>query len=115
MSFGQAVSACFGKYVTFSGRAIRSEYWYWALFLLIVGLILGAIDWTLPYHFLLAFFDLATILPGLAVMVRRLHDLDRSGWWWLILFVPLVGPILLIVWMCTRGTPGPNRFGPASA
>jgi uncharacterized membrane protein YhaH (DUF805 family) len=85
------------------------------LFLLIVGVVFGAIDWMLSYHVLLTLFDLATILPGVAVMVRRLHDIDRSGWWWLIAFIPLVGAILLIVWLCTRGTPGPNRFGPATA
>jgi hypothetical protein len=52
------------------------------------------------------------LLPGIAVGVRRLHDVDRSGWWLLLAFIPLVGTIILIVWFCTRGTPGPNRFGP---
>jgi uncharacterized membrane protein YhaH (DUF805 family) len=115
MSFGQAVSTCFGNYATFSGRAVRSEYWYWALFLSIFGLILGVIDLMLPYRILLTVFNLATVLPGLAVTVRRLHDTDRSGWWWFIAFIPLIGTILLFVWLCTRGTPGPNRFGLVSA
>ena len=57
-------------------------------------------------------FSLVVLLPGIAVGVRRLHDLDRIGWWLLLAFVPLVGTIILIVWFCTRGTPGPNRFGP---
>jgi uncharacterized membrane protein YhaH (DUF805 family) len=85
------------------------------LFIVIVGLVVGIIDWALPYRILLALFDLATLLPGLAVMFRRLHDTDRSAWWWLIAFVPLVGAILLIVWLCQRGTDGPNRFGLAPA
>jgi uncharacterized membrane protein YhaH (DUF805 family) len=54
---------------------------------------------------------LAVLLPGIAVSIRRLHDTDRSGWWLLIVLVPLVGAILLIVWYCTEGTRGPNRFG----
>jgi uncharacterized membrane protein YhaH (DUF805 family) len=115
MSFTQAVSSCFDKYARFGGRAMRSEYWYWALFLAVASLVILAIVWMLPYHFLLAVFDVVTILPGLAVMVRRLHDIDRSGWWWLIMLVPAVGVILLIVWLCTRGSEGPNRFGPATA
>jgi uncharacterized membrane protein YhaH (DUF805 family) len=57
-------------------------------------------------------FSLATLLPGLAVAVRRLHDLDSSGWWILLFLIPLVGAIILIVWFCTKGTDGPNRFGP---
>jgi uncharacterized membrane protein YhaH (DUF805 family) len=57
-------------------------------------------------------YTLGFILPYLAVTVRRLHDLDKSGWWWLIGFIPLVGAIILLVWFCQRGTVGPNRFGP---
>jgi uncharacterized membrane protein YhaH (DUF805 family) len=57
-------------------------------------------------------FGLATLLPGLAVSVRRLHDTNRSGWWILLWFIPLIGIIVLIVWWVQQGTPGPNRFGP---
>ena len=90
MNFGQAVSSCFANYVTFSGRASRSEYWYWCLFLLVGGLcasiadrlILNDIE-TQPINLI---FTLATFLPGLDVSVRRLHDVNRSGWWLLIMF-----------------------------
>jgi uncharacterized membrane protein YhaH (DUF805 family) len=56
-------------------------------------------------------FNLAVLLPGIAIGVRRLHDLDRSGWWLLIFLIPLIGPIILLIWFCTKGTEGPNRFG----
>ncbi|HEY2532705.1 MAG TPA: DUF805 domain-containing protein [Xanthobacteraceae bacterium] len=57
-------------------------------------------------------FTLATFLPGLSLAVRRLHDLDRSGWWCLVFLIPLIGVIILIIWFCSKGTDGPNRFGP---
>jgi uncharacterized membrane protein YhaH (DUF805 family) len=115
MTFGQAVNACFSKYVTFSGRAGRSEYWYWVLFTAIAAVVLLIIDRALPHHVLQPAFEVATFLPGLAVLIRRLHDIDRNGWWWLIAFIPLVGVIVLLVWLCRGGSPGPNRFGPATA
>jgi uncharacterized membrane protein YhaH (DUF805 family) len=115
MSFGQAVSTCFSKYVTFAGRARRPEYWYWVLFAIVASIVLAIIDLALPFNVLTLAFDVATLLPGLAVLVRRLHDTDHSGWWWLIGLIPVIGWILLLVWVCTRGTDGPNRFGPAPA
>ncbi len=57
-------------------------------------------------------FGLATFLPSIAIGVRRLHDLDRSGWWLLLVFIPLIGAIVLLIWYCAKGTAGPNRFGP---
>jgi uncharacterized membrane protein YhaH (DUF805 family) len=115
MSFGQAISTCFSKYVMFSGRAGRPEYWYWVLFVLVASIVLSIIDRVLPFGLLRLLFALATILPGIAVGCRRLHDVDRSAWWLLIAFVPVVGAILLIVWACQRGTTGPNQFGTAAA
>jgi uncharacterized membrane protein YhaH (DUF805 family) len=115
MSFGQAVGTCFSNYATFSGRATRPEYWYWVLFSIVASVVLAIIDLALPYNVLQLAFDVATLLPGLAVLIRRLHDVDRSGWWWLIVLIPIIGWILLIVWACTRGTDGPNRFGPPPA
>jgi uncharacterized membrane protein YhaH (DUF805 family) len=111
MTFGQAVSTGFSKYATFGGRAGRSEYWYWVLFNLVAAVVLAIIDLALPYRVLELAFDVATFLPSLAVMIRRLHDTDHSGWWWLIALLPLIGWIVLIVWLCRRGTDGPNRFG----
>src|SRR5271155_5587853 len=112
MNFVQAISSGFSNYVKFSDRALRSEYWYWVLFsflgILITAIIDGALGITLTYPL----FGLATFLPSLAAAVRRLHDIDRSGWWILLVLIPLVGSIVLIIWHCTKGTAGANRFGP---
>jgi uncharacterized membrane protein YhaH (DUF805 family) len=107
MTLFQAVEACFKKYVQFSGRSPRSEYWYWVLFTFVVGIVLSFI-----YEPLYWAFGLATFLPGLAVSVRRLHDVDRSGWWLLLIFVPLIGLIVLLIWACTKSQDETNRFGP---
>lgn len=106
MNMFQAVSACFSQYATFSGRARRAEYWWFFLFNLLIATILAAMSETVS-----GLFSLATLLPALAVSVRRLHDIDRSGWWLLLIFVPLIGPIVLLVWSLTKGATGPNRFG----
>jgi len=83
--FGEAISVGFSKYVDFSGRASRSEFWYWTLFTVIASFITGMIDGLFfPYNDVMPFnslFSLAVLLPGLAVAFRRLHDIDRSGWW----------------------------------
>ena len=110
MSLDEAVKSCLSKYATFRGRATRSEFWYWQLSFVVVGLIVGAVSWASSHGFLLSVFDLVTLLPGLAVLFRRLHDTDRCGWWWLIGLVPVVGPILLIVWLYRAGTIGPNSY-----
>jgi len=116
MNFVQAIKSGFSNYVTFSGRACRSEYWFWVLFGVIGGLVTVILDSVIfGYHAgvspLNGIFDLVTFLPGLAVAARRLHDIDRTAWW-LLLALTLIGAILLIVWFCFRGTPGANRFGP---
>jgi uncharacterized membrane protein YhaH (DUF805 family) len=117
MNFGQAIASGFSKYVTFSGRAIRSEYWLWVLFTVIGGLATGILDGAMfpssgptgsPLN---GIFELVTFLPTFAVNVRRLHDIDRTGWWLLLVFTG-IGIFWLIYWDCKRGTPGPNRFGP---
>jgi uncharacterized membrane protein YhaH (DUF805 family) len=112
MNFGQAISAGFSNYVRFSSRSSRSEYWYWILFFYIGLIVAGMIDWVLGITAIIGLFWLATVLPTLALSVRRLHDLDRSGWWIFLALIPIVGAIVLIIWHCTRGTVGPNRFGP---
>ena len=114
MGFGEAISSGFKNYVNFSDRAARSEYWWWFLFSVICQVVAGIIDAAIfgtGTSVLRLIVGLALLLPGIAVGVRRLHDLDRSGWWLLIAFVPLVGAILLIVWFCMKGTDGSNRFG----
>ncbi len=117
MDFQTAIKTCLNKYVVFSGRASRPEYWYFVLFGVLAGIVANIVDTALfgggfrgatPIHSLTS---LALLLPTLAVSVRRLHDLDRSGWWVLLAFVPVIGWIVLLIWYVSRGTIGPNRFG----
>ncbi|WP_201832419.1 DUF805 domain-containing protein [Microvirga zambiensis] len=114
MDFGQAVKTCLNKYATFSGRAQRSEYWYFFLFTAAVNIVASVLDAAVfgdtPVFYLIA--TLALILPSVAAGIRRLHDTDKSGWWLLISLVPVIGIIVLIVFFCQRGTVGANRFGP---
>lgn len=116
LGFGEAVGACLRQYATFAGRAQRSEYWWWALFNLLVfvavGLSRGVVGADATAADVVAVFaGLALLLPNLAVTVRRLHDIDRSGWWVLVGLVPVVGSIILLVFALLPGTPGENRFG----
>ena len=112
MGFGDAVKLGFANYVNFSGRASRSEYWYWYLFGLIGVLATDLIDNVVIGRLLIApIFVLALILPSFSVAVRRFHDLDRSGWWILLALIPMVGHIIVAIWFCFKGTDGPNRFG----
>jgi uncharacterized membrane protein YhaH (DUF805 family) len=91
---------------------MRSEFWWFALFNIIVQVVTTFIDHgVINYPILSTIATLALILPGIAVSVRRLHDTDRSGWWLLIGLIPLIGAILLLVWYCTKGSVGQNRFG----
>src|SRR5215213_11033512 len=107
------------KYAVFSGRSRRTEYWYFVLFNLIVSIVLGWIDALLGTGgsyagagVLSGIYGLAVLIPTLAVTVRRLHDIDRSGWWILIGVVPLIGAIVLLVFAWLDGTLGINRYGP---
>lgn len=125
MDFMTSIKTCFSKYFDFSGRARRSEYWWFYLFVFVLGLI--------PFVNLLT---LATIIPTFAAGARRLHDTDRSGWWQLIavpgavlataggamenaallyagIALSVAGIIALIVWLASDSQPGPNRFGPS--
>ena len=116
MNFTQAIASGFQNYVNFSPRAARSEFWFWTLFSVLASIAAGLVDLAVfpdadvsPVNSLVG---LALFLPGLAVSVRRLHDLDRTGWWLLLGFT-VIGALVLIYWACLRGTLGPNRFGPA--
>ena len=107
------------KYAVFSGRSRRAEYWYFVLFNIIVGVVLALIDMLLGTFsaagnigLLSGIYSLAVLIPTLAVLVRRLHDIDRTGWWILINLIPLIGTIVLLVFALTPGTPGSNRYGP---
>ncbi len=119
MSFSVAVSNVLANYANFQGRAIRSEYWFWVLFYVLLSAATNVLELLVRHVFLIhglfiiafTLLYLFLLVPNLAVSVRRLHDLDKSGWWLLLAFVPLVGPIILLVWFCTPGTPGSNQFG----
>jgi len=136
VGFGGAIATCLRKYVVFRGRARRPEYWYWLLFQVLLTILALALDaatvdrtWG-PFHLAV---DLGLFLPTVAVMVRRLHDTDTSGWWVVIpliaiaippiraIAIPPIAVIALIGWIalfvqtCRRGTAGANRFGPEFA
>ncbi|BDH03819.1 MULTISPECIES: DUF805 domain-containing protein [Streptomyces] len=100
------------KYAVFSGRARRQEYWMFFLFNLIISIVLAIVDAALDTQVLQLVYALAVLLPSLAVGVRRLHDTGRSGWMMLIGLIPLVGPIILIVFLASEGKPEVNQHGP---
>lgn len=107
MTFADSIKTCFSKYADFKGRATRSEYWWFILFVFLVGMVSSMI-----YPMLAGVFYLATALPTLAAAVRRLHDTDRSGWFVLLGFIPLIG-LVLLYFLVLEGKE-PNRFGTAS-
>ena len=116
------------RYADFSGRSRRKEYWFFALLVFVVAIVLGffsgfgaiLLDPTSAMAsgafglgtILLLLFCLAIFIPSLAVQVRRFHDQDKSGWFVLLNFIPYVGGLIVLVFMCLDGTRGPNRFGP---
>lgn len=115
MDFQTAVRTCFQKYATISGRARRSEYWWFALFLLIGNVVLNGVDAILfggDTQILSAIFSLATIVPSVCAGGRRLHDTGRSALWLLIGLIPLVGFLVLLWWFVQKGTDGSNEYGP---
>lgn len=111
MGFSEAVKSVFSNYVTFSGRAPRSEYWYFCLFVFLVSIGIGIVEGVIGTEVIGSLFSLAVLLPSIAVSVRRLHDIDKSGWWLLICLIPLIGMIILLIWACSKGTDGDNRYG----
>ena len=112
VSFGQAIVRVFSNYANFQGRARRSEYWYFVLFYGIVMLCLSLLALIPGAVLLTVIFWLGTVVPNLAVSWRRLHDTGRSGAWVFLSLVPLVGVLILILWMAEDSQPGTNPFGP---
>ncbi|HBZ44855.1 MAG TPA: DUF805 domain-containing protein [Maritimibacter sp.] len=119
MDFKPAVETCLrDKYVDFSGRAARSEFWWFVLFLTVVSIILSIIDSILFSGVLQnvgplsAIFSLITLIPAISVTARRLHDVDKSGWWQLLMLIPIIGFLVILYWTVQKGADGPNRFGP---
>ena len=113
VGFGEAISRGFRNYATFSGRATRAENWWWVLFTVLAGIGLEAFDTVTRTMGLFGFlFDLVVLMPSLALGVRRLHDINKSGWWLLLWVVVVIGWIVLIVWAIKRGDEGTNKYGP---
>jgi uncharacterized membrane protein YhaH (DUF805 family) len=117
MSFADAVRTCLNKYTDFSGRARRSEYWYFFLFNILVSIVASIIDAIIgtrsgSFGLVEAIAGLALLLPGLAVGARRLHDTTRSGWWLLIGLIPIIGAIVLIIFF-VQDSHGDNQYGPS--
>jgi len=106
MNFLKSIETCFYKYIEFNGRASRSEFWWFYLFIIIcwiIGFALGPI--------IEAIIILGLLIPYIAVQARRLHDIGKSGWLQLISLIPLIGAIILIVWSATEGTKKKNKYG----
>ncbi|VAW77199.1 Integral membrane protein [hydrothermal vent metagenome] len=99
------------KYADFSGRATRKQYWMFVLFYIIFYLILGTIDAALQTFLLSPVFSLALFIPSISVAARRLHDTGRTGWWQLIYLIPLIGLIVMIVFL-VQDSHGDNEYGP---
>lgn len=125
MTFSQAISSVLSQYATFTGRAPRSEYWWFVLFAILVTWAAGILDWMLFVDYALWHYgevdlftpissltNLALLLPSIAVAVRRFHDMNHSGWWLLLAFTG-IGTLIIFFWFMVKGTEGPNRFGPA--
>ena len=121
MGFAEAVRTVLSKYVVFSGRARRSEFWWFALFSFLVSLVAAILDAALGTDFgdgasssglFQVIATLALFLPGLAVAIRRLHDTSRVGWWYLIGLIPFIGWIVLLVFF-VLDSHGDNKYGPS--
>ncbi len=104
IGFIEAIRNAFAQYASVRGRASRAEYWWWVLFNALIQLLLGD-------SALAGLAVLALLLPSITVMVRRLHDLDRSAWFLLVALIPAVGLIILVVVLALPGTTGSNRYG----
>ncbi len=118
MDIQTSVKTCFDKYATFFGRASRSEYWFFVLFCFLGGIITFIIDvailgYSIESEFtpINSIFTIVTAIPTIAVGCRRLHDVNKSGWWQLI-WITIIGGIFLIVWFATEGEKKKNKFGP---
>jgi len=121
MTFTQAVKSGFRNYTNGQGRAVRSEYWYWQLFVVLVSIAVQILEFILSAAFglperhpLFVGMDLAVrfafFLPNISVTIRRLHDTGRSGWW-MFIALTVIGVIPLVIWLCMRGKPGKNQYG----
>jgi len=122
VSLAGAIALGFQRYFDFSGRSSRAEYWWWTLFVIIAGVVLSYADMLIGTYnadtesgLIAGIFGLVTLIPGIAVGVRRLHDINRTGWWlWMYAISFLIIPfVILFVWSVKRSDPGENKYGPA--
>lgn len=121
MDFIQAIKVCFIKYTNFSSRASRSEYWNFAVFIFVLVFVTDYVDSQIAgvsywdyydaYGPSTVIFQIVTFIPGLSVSVRRLHDINKSGWW-LLLSLTIIGLIPLLYWACKKGDDDGNKYGP---
>ena len=117
MDFQTSIKTCFSKYADFSGRALRSEFWWFVVFSLLGGIITVIIDVMILGYSIESYgpvniiFSVVLILPGIAVTARRLHDINKSGWWQLI-ELTIIGILLIIIWNATEGEKKKNIYGP---
>lgn len=115
MTFRAAVEKCLRNYATFTGRAARPEFWWFALFLFLGNVVLGLVDSAIlptDVSLLAPLFGLATIVPTIAVSVRRLHDIGKSGWWVLLHLIPIIGFLVMLYFYLQPSEVGANEHGP---
>lgn len=129
MGFTEAIRSGFDNYVNFNGRASRPAYWWWVLFGVLVSLVTRVLDGLIGSNIvrysqygtevavgiISSLVGLALLLPSIAVLVRRLHDTDHSGWWYWLVIIPVLGWLVLLYFLVSAGTPGDNRYGPPPA
>lgn len=108
MTFQESFVTCIKKYAEFGGRATRSEYWWFILAQALLSAMAGVMSDTLNIIVSLIF-----LLPTIAVAVRRLHDISKSGWWYLLIFIPIIGWLVLLYWFIQVTHPEANEFGEA--
>jgi uncharacterized membrane protein YhaH (DUF805 family) len=123
MTFGEAVNSVLSKYATFAGRASRSEFWRWVVVFILLTLVTRMIDGAMFASSIreglyvrgvwqpLTFITILALFLHMALAVRRLHDIGRSGWWLLLMVIPFIGPLVLLYWYVQPSEDGPNQFG----
>jgi uncharacterized membrane protein YhaH (DUF805 family) len=110
VGFGEAISEAFKNIFTFRGRASRSAFWWFTLFAIIIDVVFAIIAVAAKITVLMYIVEVVIGIVTIGLQVRRLHDSGRSGWWWWIGIIPIIGGIVLLVFDCLPGTPGPNKY-----
>lgn len=122
MTFQESISTCLTKYAEFTGRAPRSEYWWFVLGQFLIGFVAGFVAGMIGHilgmggtlaNIVNIIVTLGLLLPGIAVAIRRLHDTGRSGWWYLLVFIPIIGWLALLFWFVQPSDEGSNEYGEA--